>query len=66
MYYYRVLFMKSANGPVIRTEEILARDDVEAVHIASRRVGAQPIELWCDKRRIKRFKAELKEPYFAF
>ncbi len=66
MSYYRLLFMKSPDGPVIGCEEIAARDDVEAVHIASERVGPQPIELWCDKRKIKRFQAQVSEPSFAF
>ena len=67
MSYYRLLFMKADGGPVIGAEEIAARDDVEAVRIASERVGPQPIELWCDKRKIKRFKAvEVRQPSFAF
>jgi hypothetical protein len=67
MSYYRLLFMKSAEGPVIGAEEIAARDDVEAVRIASERVGPRPLELWCDKRKIKRFQAvEAREPTFAF
>lgn len=67
MSYYRLLFMKSADGPVIGAEEIAARDDVEAVRIASERVGPQPLELWCDKRKIKRFQAiEVRQPTFAF
>jgi hypothetical protein len=55
MSYYRLLFMKAVDGPVVGTEEIAARDDVDAVRIASRKVGDQPLELWCDKRRVKQF-----------
>jgi hypothetical protein len=66
MSYYRLLFMKSPEGPVIGSEEIKARDDLEAVHIARERVGPQPIELWCDKRKIKRFHAVEAQPTFAF
>ena len=67
MSYYRLLFMKSADGPVIGAEEIAARDDVEACRIAAERVGPQPLELWCDKRKIKRFQAvEVREASFAF
>jgi hypothetical protein len=51
---------------VIGSEEIKARDDLEAVHIARERVGPQPIELWCDKRKIKRFHAVEAQPTFAF
>ena len=55
MSYYRLLFMKAADGPVVGTEEIAARDDVDAVRIASRKAGDQVMELWCDKRKVKRF-----------
>jgi hypothetical protein len=53
--YYRLLFMKAVDGPVMGSEEISARDDVEAVRIARRRIGDQPVELWCDKRKVKQF-----------
>ena len=67
MSYYRLLFMKSADGPVIGAEEIAARDDVEAVRIAAERVGPRPLELWCDKRKVKRFQAvETVQSAFAF
>lgn len=67
MSYYRLLFMKSPGGPVIGAEEIAARDDVEAVRIASERVGPRPLELWCDKRKVKGFKAvDTVQPTFAF
>jgi hypothetical protein len=66
MSYYRLLFMKSPDGPVIGSEEIKARDDLEAVHLASERVGPRPLELWCDKRKIKRFQAVEAQPTFAF
>lgn len=57
MSYYRLLFMKDYGGPIVGVEEIAARDDVEAVRAASEHVGAQPLELWCDKRKVKRFAA---------
>lgn len=55
MSYYRLLFMKAVDGPVLGTEQIAARDDVDAVRIARRKVGEQPMELWCDKRKVKQF-----------
>ena len=67
MFYYRLFFLKNGDGPVVGVEEISARDDVEAVRLASERVGPQPLELWCDKRKVKRFASrEEDEPCFAF
>ncbi|CAA9520644.1 MAG: hypothetical protein AVDCRST_MAG91-2172 [uncultured Sphingomonadaceae bacterium] len=67
MSYYRLLFMKSAEGPVIGHREIAARDDVDAVRIAAEHVGSQPLELWCDKRKVKQFRAvEREQPAFSF
>ncbi len=67
MSYYRLLYMKSAEGPVIGHREISARDDVDAVRIAAEHVGDRPLELWCDKRKVKQFRAvEQPEPSFAF
>ena len=57
MSYYRLFFMREEGGPILGSEEILARDDVEAVHIASRRVGAEAVEVWCEKRKVKHFEA---------
>lgn len=67
MSYYRLLFMKSAEGPVLGEKEIAARDDVDAVRIARQHVCEQPLELWCDKRKVKRFPAtETRQSAFAF
>jgi hypothetical protein len=55
MFYYRLFFRKRADGPVLGVEEISARDDVEAVHLARERVGPQLLELWQNKRKVKRF-----------
>ena len=67
MSYYRLLFMKSVEGPVLGAKEIAARDDVDAVRIARSHVCEQPLELWCDKRKVKRFAPMEKQPSaFAF
>lgn len=55
MSYYRLFFMREDGGPILGVEEIMARDDVEAVHIAAERVGDQAVEVWSDKRRVKHF-----------
>ncbi len=67
MSYYRLLFMKGVEGPVVGAKEIAARDDVDAVRIAKEHVCEQPLELWCDKRKVKRFPAvETRQSAFAF
>ncbi len=67
MSYYRLLFMKGVDGPVVGCEEIAARDDVDAVRIARRKIGDQPVELWCDKRKVKQFApVEKQQSAFAF
>ena len=57
MSYYRLLFKKSIDGPVIDAREIAARDDVDAVRIARKHVGGETLELWCNKRKVTRFAA---------
>ena len=55
MSYYRLLFKKSEEGPVVGAREISARDDVDAVRIAKAHICDQSLELWCDKRKVKQF-----------
>lgn len=67
MSYYRLFFRKMVEGPIVGVEEISARDDVEAVRLARRRVGDQPVELWCDKRKVTHFvPADSPQQSFAF
>ena len=57
MLYYRLYFLSRANGHIERFEEIEAADDGSAVRIARERAGRQPLELWCQGRKVKRFDA---------
>jgi hypothetical protein len=67
MSYYRLLFMKAVDGPIMGSEEIAARDDVEAVRIARRKIGDQTVQLWCDKRKVKQFApSQAKPSAFSF
>ena len=66
MSYYRLLFKKSEEGPVIGAKEIAARDDVDAVRIARTHQCEQSLELWCDKRRVKQFAPVQATPQSAF
>ena len=54
--YYRLYFMNCGSGHIDRIEEIEAADDVEAVRTAAGRdAGDQPLELWQERRKVKRF-----------
>lgn len=56
--YYRLYLMSNPDGRFIGFEEIEANDDVEAIHMAERHLGPQPLELWCGKRRVKTIPAK--------
>ena len=57
MAYYRLYMLGSIDGRFVGIEEIEAADDVEAVRSAEQHAGAQPLELWCGKRKVKSFPA---------
>jgi len=56
--YYRLYLLSNPNGRFIGFEEIEAMDDVEAIRLAERHLGPQPLELWCGKRKVKAFQAQ--------
>ena len=56
--YYRLYLLSNPDGRFVGFEEIEAPDDVEAVRLAADHVGAQPLELWCGKRKVKSFPAK--------
>jgi hypothetical protein len=53
--YYRLYILSGPDGRFVGFEEIEANDDVEAARAAEAHVGAQPLELWCGKRKVKSF-----------
>lgn len=55
--YYRLYLLSNPEGRFVGFEEMEADDDVEAVRLAERFVGPQPLELWCGKRKVKSFAA---------
>ena len=57
MVYYRLYLLSASDGRFVGFEEIEAPDDVEAVRVAQRHAGPQPLELWCGKRKVKSFPA---------
>ncbi len=65
---YRLYFMSSRNGHIERVEDLLVGDDHEAIAAAKTLVADQPIELWCEHRKVHRFETPataLLERYVA-
>lgn len=58
MSYYRLYTMNRSSGHIESFDEIEAVNDAEAVQLAGRQVGPQPLELWCRNRKVRRFEAE--------
>lgn len=54
---YRLYFMNSSSGHIDRYEEYDAVDDVQAVRAVVGQAASQPLELWCDHRKVRRFEA---------
>jgi hypothetical protein len=53
--YYRLYRLAEPGGKFVGFEEIEARDDVEAARLAEVHCGAQALELWCEKRKVRTF-----------
>jgi hypothetical protein len=53
--YYRLYMLAEPGGKFVGFEEIEAEDDVEAVRAAEAYLGAQALELWCGKRKVRSF-----------
>ena len=58
MAYYRLYLLAEPGGKFVGFEEIEADDDIEAVRLAEAYIGAQALELWCGKRKVKSFPAK--------
>lgn len=59
MPYYRLYYMNQSSGHIERFEEFDTADDVEAVRTVSPSAREQPLELWCENRKIQRFESTL-------
>jgi len=55
--YYRLYILSGSEGRFVGFKEIEAVDDVDAARQADAHVGAQPLELWCGKRKVKAYAA---------
>ena len=58
MSYYNLYYINGRMGYFDRAESFDAMNDQEAVGIAARRAGVQPLELWCGGRLVQRFACE--------
>jgi hypothetical protein len=54
---YRLYFLSAANGHITSFEPVEAESDAKAVEIAGRKIGYQPMELWKEGRKLRRFDA---------
>jgi hypothetical protein len=55
--YYRLYFMDPHSGHISAFESVDAADDEAATAAAERHLGWQPLELWCQGRKVHRFEA---------
>ncbi len=62
MAYYRLYFMDPRSGHISAFESIDAADDADAIAAAEKHVGWQPLELWCERRKDRRFEAVTLSP----
>ena len=62
MAYYRLYILSRPDGRFVGFEEIEAIDDVDAARQAETHVGAQPLELWCGKRKVKSLAPKTEQP----
>lgn len=54
MLYFRLYFISSRTGHIMRFAEYEAPDDEAALALASEHQGAHALELWCGRRKVAR------------
>ena len=59
--YYRLYLLAEPGGKFVGFEELEAEDDAEAVRVAEGHVGAQALELWCGKRKVRTFAPKMDQ-----
>lgn len=52
---YRLYVLDGPNGQIRNFKEFEARSDGNAVQISADLAGADPMELWCERRRVRQF-----------
>jgi hypothetical protein len=59
MPHYRLYFLSSRTGGIIRFEEFEAHDDDEALTMIDDKIGDHPLELWTGGRKVGQFETAL-------
>jgi len=62
MAYYRLYFMDPRSGHISAFEAIEAEDDEAALAACEKHQGWQPLELWCQGRKVQRLDAVTDPP----
>jgi hypothetical protein len=62
MLYYRLYFMHPDNGHIERFADFQAPDDAHALSLAREHIGDNPLELWCERRKVHRIEAFSSAP----
>lgn len=57
MSYYRLYFLNPRNGQIYRFAEYEAVDDAAALALTAEHEGSEPMELWCQHRKVRFFEA---------
>ncbi|MGZ8286358.1 MAG: hypothetical protein ACXW27_11350 [Allosphingosinicella sp.] len=52
---YRLYFLHRFSGHIVRFTEYEAADDDSALALAAKHEGDQPLELWCQHRKVRRY-----------
>ena len=59
---YRLYFMDRFSGHIEYCREFIAEDDAQAIAIAISWSTGQPMELWLDSHKLKRWESEAIAP----
>jgi hypothetical protein len=62
MSYYRLYFMDGLSGHVTSFIEIEAKTDADAIDRAESRREHVAMELWCGRKKVKRWPADFTRP----
>lgn len=63
MSYYRLYFMEPFSGHIARFAEFEASDDAAAGELAAGHAGENPLELWCERRKVRRIERLATAPF---
>jgi hypothetical protein len=55
--HYRLYLISNYSGHIDQVENVHAVDDLHAIRMVRRFIGRKAMELWCQHRRVRRFRA---------